>query len=318
VLSLSLGALASCSPSPSAAPDAAPRSTVPTSPAGRFALTTAFEFAVPAAAAPVIAELTAATDGPDDPSRYLVDRMIATLPDGTVHTLASQLAPLIAGYNNARLDAVAPRLIDGLVGIAGGIAGIASHLWLTETLEVSEDGRAVRTITGVRFAATTPTLAFADHGLLDVVTATHAALDGEGRLAFARHEHALPYGALLRLGLDRAVLPGVEPGAHDLAAALAALVDCDALGALVADRIGLGPAGLYAAACRAAMAAIASDLDGKLAAIDGAPLALELTGTADAVDLDGDGAIDELRDGRWSGTLAGQPLGATFTATRAP
>lgn len=319
-----LASLAGCG-SALPGPDATPPPAVPTSPAGRFAVTSTFDLPVPPAAEPVLATLAAATDGPDDPSRYLVDRMIATLPDGTVRTIASGAAPYVAAYLNARLADIAPRLVPGLAAISGGLARIASHVGTLETLEIDASGAAIRTITAVRFdVGAAPVLVhLADAGLADLGVATRVALDDAGHVTIGAHARGLPYGAWLRLGLDRAVIAGVAPGAPDLAAALAALVDCATIGALAADRIGLGSAGLYRTACQAAMTAIASELDARIAAIDDPPVALELTGTADAIDLDGDSVMDELRAGRWAGALwsaaARAPLdAASFTGTRAP
>jgi len=319
-----LALLAGCGSTPPG-PDAAPPSTVPTSPAGRFAVTSTFDLPVPAAAGVVLAALADATDGPDDPTRYLVDRMIATLPDGTIKTIAGGAAPYVAAYLNERLADIAPRFVTGIAAISDGLARVASHVGTVETLEIDGSGAAIRTITGVRFdVAAKPVIAgFADAGLADIVVGTHVALDATGHVTIGDHAHGVPYGALLRLGLDRAVIAVVEPAARDLAAALAALVDCIALGALAADRIGLGSPALYQTACRAAMTAIASELYARIAAIDDAPVALEVTGGADGVDLDGDGTLDELRAGRWSGALssaaAREPIeAARFTGTKAP
>jgi len=315
----------SCGPASPASPDAAPRSTVPTGPAGRFAITSTFDLTVPAAAAPVIAALTAATDGPDDPTRYFVDRMIATLPDGTMKTIATQAAPYVAAYLNTRLADIAPRFVAGIDAIATGLSRIATHVGTIETLQIDGDGAALRTITGARFevGATPTTVSFADGGLADIVVGTHVFIDTAGHVTIGDHAHNWPYGALLRLGLDRAVIASVEPAARDLATALGALVDCATLGALLADRIGLGSEALYRTACQAGMSAIASEIYGKIAAIDDTPLALEVTGSASGVDHDGDGTMDELRDGRWSGTVGSassrEPIGAaSFTAVKAP
>jgi len=323
-VSIVLALLASCG-SPVPAPDAAPPSTVPTSPSGVFTVTSTLDLAVPAAAEPVLATLAAMTDGPDDPTRYLVDRMLVTLPEGPVKTIAIQAAPYVAAYLNERLAGIAPRFVTGIAAIADGLDRIAAQVGTVETLRIDGDGAATRTITGARFGvgAQPTTVAFADGGLADLVVGTHVVLDTTGRAAIGDHAYGWPYGALLRLGLDRAVIAGVEPTARDLATALASLVDCAALGALAADRIGFGSATLYRTACRAGMAAIASEIYARIAAIDDAPLALDLTGTATGVDLDGDGSMDELRAGRWSGSLhaAGsrEPIDAAgFTGTKAP
>jgi hypothetical protein len=323
VTSCGLALIASCGPSSPPAVDA-PASTVPTSPAGRFTLTSTFDIAVPPAAGPVISGLTAATDGPDDPTRYLVDRMIATLPDGAVKTIAAQAAPLVAAYLNSRLTEVAPRFVTGIDTMAVGLSRIAGRFSTVETLVIAADGAAIRTLTGARFdvGAAPVTVSFADAGLPDITVGTHVALDPTGRLVIGDHAFGIPYGAVLRLGLDHAVIAAVEPTARDAGTALGLLVDCEQLGMLVADRIGLGSPVLYRTACRTAMTAVASELYARIAAIDGTPLALEVTGAADGVDLDGDGTMDELRVGAWSGTLhAGaerEPIAAaSFTGKKA-
>jgi hypothetical protein len=306
VVSVVLGVivLASCE-APPAAPDASPPSQIPTGPAGRFAVTSRFDIHVPPVAAPALAALTAATDGPDDPARYLVDRMIATLPDGTVKAIAIQAAPLIAAYAQQRLTEIAPRLVAGLAAISGGLSRIAGQVGTIETLRIDDTGTAVRAITGVRFelGGATTTVAFAEAGLADVVGDVRVELNGAGRVTLAGHMHRWPYGAVLRLGLDRAVVASVVPEARDLASALAALVDCDRLGALIADCIGVGAPALYRTACRAGMTAIASELDERIAAIDEHAIGLAVTGTAGGIDLDGDGSMDELRGGSWTGAV---------------
>jgi hypothetical protein len=166
-------------------------------------------------------------------------------------------------------------------------------------------------------------VSFAEGGLPDITVGLHVALDSTGHVKLSQHAHRLPYGALLQLGLDRAVVVGVEPTARDLASALGALVDCERLGGLVADRVGLGSATLYSAACRAGMTAIASEIEAQIAAIDDTELGLDVSGAATGFDVDGDGTMDELRAGSWSGALysdaARDPIAAaSFTGKEAP
>ncbi len=304
LISLAIVGLAACGGA-LPAPDAAPPSTIPTSAVGVFAVTSTLDLHVPAAAAPALTTLLGATDGPDDPARYLVDRLIALLPDGSVKTLATAVTPYVAAYLNARLDDLAPRFVDGLRGLAAGLSRIATHLGTAETLRVDAGGTGVRTITGVRFEVgnAVTVVPLADAGLADLAAGVWVTLDAEGHVGISEHEHALPYGAILRLGLDRAVAPSVEPTASDLAGALGKLLDCDRLGGVIADRVGLGSATLYGTACRATMTALASEVDARLAAIDQTPLGIEVAGTAIGFDGNGDGTMDELRAGRWTGAV---------------
>ena len=304
LVSLAITGLAACGGAPPAS-GAAPPSTIPVSPVGVFAVTSTFDLHVPHAAAPALTTLLAATDGPDAPASYLVDRLIASLPDGKVKTLATAAEPYVAAYINTRLVDLAPRLVDGLDGLAAGLSRIATHFGTVETLRVDDGGTGVRTISGVRFEVgkAVTVAALADAGLADLAAGVRVTLDAAGNVGISEHEHALPYGAILRLGLDRAVAPSVEPTAGDLAGALGRLLDCDRLGGVIADRVGLGSAMLYGAACRATMTAIASEVDAQLAAIDRTPLGIEVAGTAMGFDGNGDGTMDELRGGRWTGAV---------------
>jgi hypothetical protein len=323
VIALSFILVVACGGSPPA-PDAPP-STIPISPAGTFAVTSAIDIAIPDAAAPVIASLVDATDSPDDPAHYLLDRLIATLPDGTVKDLADSAVPYVAAYVNARLDDIAPQLVPGINALSTGLERIATHLGTTETLQIAAGGAAVRTITGVRFdfGGRSVAVELAEAGLPAIAIDLPVTLDAAGDLTLGQHVHPLPYGALIQLGLDRAVVTSVVPGAHDLADALAALVDCDQLADAIADRVGLGSAAPYRVACRSAMIAIASDVYDGLAAIDDTGLGLEVTGSGIGFDRDGDGTMDELHQGRWTGAVtsgtARVPIAAaSFTGTSAP
>jgi hypothetical protein len=306
-----------------AAPDA-PRSTVPTSIAGTFTVTSTYDLAVPAAAAPVIATLTAATDGPDDPCRFVIDQMIATLPDGAMKTIAAGAAPYVAAYLNTQLATIAPKLVTGLNQLSTGLIRIAHHVGTTETWTIDDVGNTTRTITGLGFdvGGHTATVRLADAGLADVGATTYAKLGDGARLTLADHTHALPYGAWLRTGLDLAVVPSVIPTAHDLATALGSLVDCNALGAMVASQLGIDVPSLFTGACQAAMTVIASEVNAELAAIDQTAMSVELTGAATGIDDDGDGTMDRITAGTWTGAVhAGSDatLGtAQFTGTKVP
>ena len=313
-----------------------PDATLPIDPAGRFAVTSTYALAaVPAPAAGVLDELVAATDGADDPSRYLIDLMIEKLPEGQARTYAMAVAPYVAAYINERLELVAPRFADGARALSTGMLRIAQRFGTIETFEIASDGgtraldpgvpgraaaagspRALRrTIVGLRFdlqaGREIRDVSFEPLGLPDVTTATFATLSGE-RLTIDSHAAALPYAALLRLGLDHAVIPSVVPGADDLGEALRGLVDCPMLGALTAEWIGLGSPGFYQQACDVGLTALAVRLYARIDAIDAAALPLEVAGDARAVDADADRALDGIEAGAWTGSFAEVAVTGTF------
>ncbi|CAN5834860.1 hypothetical protein BH11MYX3_BH11MYX3_42080 [soil metagenome] len=303
-------------------PDAPPPpvTTVPRDPAGSFVVSTTLDLEPPRAAAVVIDALDRAASGP---SQFILERMIATLPAGATKTVAHVALPFVAAYLDVRLAEFAPRFVPGIHRLSTGFARIASHAELLEVWAIDARGDAIRTIAGVRFdVGPQPALAFADHGLPDASAATRVVLDATGQLAFSHHAIELRYGALVRAGLDLAVVPTADASSHDVTQALAALVDCTRLAELVADRIGIGSPLLYRGACVAAMSAVAAELDEHGVAIDAAPLVLDLTGAAVGIDLDHDGTMDAIRGGRWNGaathTGVPQTIAATFTGVSPP
>lgn len=316
---------------PAPAPDGAVA--VPIDPTGRYAVTSSVSLAsAPSAAADLLGELIAATDGPDDPSRYLIDLMIERLPLGTTKSYAAALAPYIAAYVNQRLAMVAPNFVDGARALSTGLARIATRFGTSETFDIASDGprvegddyvaeshTVVRTITGVRFdlhaGRDVADVRFAPLGLPDITAHTVAMIDDD-RLTIVRHATALPYTRMLRLGLDFAVIPDVVPAAHDLAQALASLVDCDQLGVEVADYVGLGSASFYATACTLGLTALASRIYERIDAIDAASVPLEVSGEAIAVDKTGDGPMDAIASGTWTGSFAGMSVTSSFEGTR--
>jgi len=309
---------------------------VPIDPSGHFAATSSFALAAPpAVAADVLAELIAATDGPDDPSRYLIDLVIAKLPEGPTRTYAAALAPYVAAYLNQRIATVAPHFVDGARALSVGLARIAQRFGTTETFDlvadaafdgaasaIPSDGRVGslrRTIIGFRFdlhaGRDVADVRFAPLGLADLSAKTRMTIDGN-TLTFDRHSVALPYTKLLRLGFDFAVVPDVVPGAHDLAQALDELVDCTALGAAVSEWMELGSPTFYATACNLGLSALATRIYDRIDAIDPSSLPLAVGGTAWAVDETGDGPMDAITLGAWTGSFAGIAVTSSFQGSR--
>src|SRR5262249_19526161 len=173
---------------------------------------------------------------------------------------------------------------------------IAGRFDTVEVLRVAGDGSAVRALVGARFelGSTPREVTFAPFGVADAAARTNVTLERDGELAIADHVLAVDYAALLRLGLDQAVIPSVDPAAGDLAIALRDLIDCAKIGELVAERVGVGSPALYRSACTAGMIAAADEVYARIAAVGSSPVRLEAAGVATGIDADGDGAMDAI------------------------
>ncbi|MFT3697660.1 MAG: hypothetical protein QM831_31235 [Kofleriaceae bacterium] len=308
-----------CASADVATPDAAV-STIPSKITGTYSIDGEIDLkTLPDPAIDVLTELSAATDSPDDPARYLIDRMIAAMPDGTWKSFAAGLADYVAPLLEVEIDKFAPNFAPGIRAMTQGLNGIAHHVSTVERITIAADGTATRALLGLRLANVP--VEFASGGVADQLALTHAQIDSAGTLAVGSHEMALPYGEMLKLGLDRAVIPGIDFNAGDLASALRDLVDCHTLGTEFAAKAAIGTAGMYETACSAAMISIADGVYDRLAAIDANAFVFDVNGTASGVDLNGDGQMDRISDGVWAGSVsyAGVkgPIGvATFSGDR--
>ena len=272
----------------------------------RFTLT-----APPVEAGAMLTALASATDGGDDPSRYLVDLVVAQLPEGTARDVAEFLAPSIAAYVQLKVDAVAPRFVPGVRALAAGLSRLSTDLAFHEMLEVTEGGATVRrTLTALDVGGQIVDLAPVTARARATLTPAGTGAPNDHRLVVDAHAIRLEYGELLRRGFDEAIVPSVVPDALHLGQALAALVDCPRLGGLVAEHIGLGSPSLYSHACVLGLAAAAAELDAHMPR----DLAVTLTveGAARAVDSDRDGDVDTLHGGSW----VGEDVRGSFAATR--
>lgn len=319
-------ASAGCASADVVSPDAA----VEISPTGEFSLHSSFVIAdPPPTAVVVLADLSAATDGVDDPARYLVDRLVARLPEGRARQYAESLAPYFAAYLETKLDAIAPRFSVGIRDLVEGLDHIAHRVETSEHITIYADGTARREVEGLRWGPDA-----VDFAEIDAVMTTVALTpvgdghrvggpmpdeDRAGRseayervLTFDEHTLRVPYGAMLRAGFDHAIIPRIVPRTFTLASALTQLVDCPRLGALTAEWMGIGSPDFYATGCTTAMTALAAQIYARISALDADPLTLELSGVARAFDRDADGAIDRIEGGRWVGTFGT----ATFDGKR--
>lgn len=317
--------LVGCADDPDATtPDGVPAPR-PLDATGTFAVRSVFSMtAPPSSATGVLVELAGATDGPDDPSRFLVDRLVARLPEGQAQVVAAAVAPYLAAYVQQRIDSFAPELAPGLRALADGVNRIARRfgtiatlrIEAQETIDAPPQLQVTHTFTGI--VADDVVVAFAPIGMADLTARTTATLLRLGepspspspagapeRLSISEHAVAFPYGALLRLGVDRAVVPRAVPGAHDLADAFDRLVDCDRLGEHVADYLGIGSPELYASACSVALVRLAAEIYTRLDVPD---VELSIAGHARAVDVDRDARVDALDAGVWTGRLGEAPL----------
>src|SRR5687767_5713144 len=87
--------------------------TVPLSAEGKYSVISQFDIAtnIPGDAGQVISAIIDATDSPDDPTHWILDQLVAELPEGSFKNNVKGAIPFVAGYLNDRLLEVAPDFV---------------------------------------------------------------------------------------------------------------------------------------------------------------------------------------------------------------
>lgn len=300
----------------------------PTSPVGRYQLQSEFDMAsgLPGTVGDIVNGFIDATDGPDDPGRYLCD-LAADQLSGTWGTIAHGACSLAGGYINDRLLEIAPDFVDTLIQLGNDFGQIARNFGLQSELTVTEAGAAFTSnhvTTGVNFKldGVDHIYAFTAYGLQNVTVANVGiTYEQTGRMTIAQHEIPLSYGSVLRIGLDELLVPMLDPTADNLNELFHNQVDCDAVGQAIYDAIGFGSVSTFASACDAGLDAAANLAYSKLADLDNAAVKYQVAGECAATDTNADYKVDTIAHGNWTGMLdvAGQasPLSdATFRGSR--
>lgn len=319
-------ALAACAADPAAPPDddggggggggGGDEPPVPLTPQGTFTVTRDFDLAsnAPGTAGDIARYFIRATDDPDDPTKFLVEELVKALPDGSVKNFVQQNAGFVTGYLNDRLLEIAPDFVTKIVNLGDAFGQVTTHFGTMEVLAVDASGHAIKTVRGLHFKIDNVPMdfAFADYNIADTkVEGLTVTLSQTGQLAISDHKIPMKYGQVLRLAVDQAVIPMIDPSAQNLEDILQGAINCQAVGAYVYEALDFGSASTYETACNAGLKAASNAFYVQLGNIDTAALEFGLAGTARGVDKNQDGTMDEIRTGAWTGTL-------TYAGTPAP
>jgi len=296
---------------------------------GSYRIHSKFDIAqnMPGSVGSAVNGLISMTDDPNDPAKWILDQVIAALPDGFFKDILVASEPFVAGELNNQLTQLAPGLVNTLLEVGGLVGDVAKNFGLGETLSISQlDGQYAGTLTVDTFELNIDNVpqnfAFVDYELENIVaTSLPVTLDATNKLSIGQHQFPIPYGTVLRIAMDEAIIPAIDPTAHDLGDLLNNAVDCNAVGQGIADALGFGNAGLYAGACTVGLDMAADALYDQIAGIDSSALDFDIAGISKTSDPDMDYDIDLLQEGIWTGTLGyggeAAALGpATYTGTR--
>jgi hypothetical protein len=282
--------------------------TIPLTADGTYSMTSQFDIAtnMPGTAGQVINQIIDATDSPDDPTHWILDQLIAQLPNGQIKSTLSGAVPFVSGYLNDRLLEVAPDFVTTLRDLGNKFGQAAKNFGTLETLEVSNSS-ATKTVVGVHFVVDQLELdyLFKDYNVADVaVPGLAVSLEKTGRLSIGEHRVPLAYGKVMRMALDEMVIPLIDPTAITLEDVLKSVVNCKKVGQYVYEAIDLGSPSTFESACLAGLKGGSNAIYMQMAKVDAVALEFGLSGIARGVDKNKDGKLDQIQTGAWTGTLA--------------
>src|SRR5262249_29742892 len=153
---------------------------------------------------------------PDDPTKFVVDKLIAALPDGSIKNGLQSAAPFVTGYLNDRLLDFAPDLLGKIIDFGDKFGQVTKHFGTVEELSIDANGKASTTVTGLHFKIDNidEDFAFADYNIqptkVDGLTVT---LSQTGQITVSQHDVPMKYGQILKLAIDQAIIPLIDPSA---------------------------------------------------------------------------------------------------------
>lgn len=308
--------------------------TQPLDAAGKYQMHSTYDLATnaPGTAGDVARTIIAATDEQTDPAKWIMEQAINALPSGIFKTALNGAKPFVAGFLNDRLLQIAPDFLPVIVQVGNDFGDVSKSFGLNETLEVTKAGSgytATHTVLGAHFKINNveSDYDFSAYNTTPIVVQNvGVTVDQTGTLAIADHKVPLQYGKVMRIALDGAIIPSLDPQAANLGQLLQHLVSCDAVGVALNDAvvslIGFGPgSGVFKTACDQGLVVGANFIYSKIDQIDGSALEFGLTGTAKVVDKNNDRKYDTIQTGKWTGTCSyagnAAPLStATFFGAR--
>jgi len=314
---------------PGGGDDDAPR---PLDATGNYRVQNTFDIATnaPGTVGDIVNAFIDMTNDANDPSHWLLTLLINQLDDGFIKTAAKAVEPTVANYLNDRLQDFAPTFLDTFKLVGHDVDDISKHFGLNSVLTVNKTPTdnaylATHTFDGAHFkiASSEMDLKLSDYSIQNIVVKDLSiGVDLQAGFTVSENKVPVPYGSILRVGLDAAIIPLLDSGSHNIDDLFEATIDCAAVGAAVAEAVGVGSAGTYELACHAGLNYASTLIYQQIANLDSAALTFDMTGTAKAVDTNNDQKVDKLNTGAWAGTLSygtSDPTSlasATFTGTR--
>jgi hypothetical protein len=284
---------------------------------GAFQLESEFDIAdgIPGPVGAVINAVLDMTDDPNDPATWVIDQLLTQINNDTITNAIAGLRPGLDVILHDALVRNTPEFVEKIINVGDDLEQVARHFGSLSTFTVGRDPDlglvashgfdAFRfSVEGVDHEYTMSELELEDSKTQGI----KVSLRGTSKLGIAEHQLPVHYGHMIAFVLDHAIIPAIDPSAHNLGELLPKIIDCAAVGQVLSTQIGVGPPVLYEIACNTGLAVGGALIEKQLESVE-AQAQLTIAGDAKPKD-GGDGKIHRLDFGQWEGQLA-FPAGAT-------
>jgi hypothetical protein len=245
------------------------------------------------------------TDDPNDPATFLVDIMLERTDLGLLEGVIGLVRWIIDPMLNQVILDHAPDFVTEMLEVGNMLGDVTRSFGIASELQVMKE-TATHTVTGVLFEidGAEHYYSLAQIGL-DNVEAKNVTFTVErNTAALGNHQLPLPLGSMVILALDKGIIPQIDPTAQNIAGLLAGLIDCGEVGDAIASQLPLiSTADAFSAACDLGLKIGGTQIETLVRQLDDVGPVLELTGTMDLRDSNGDRKIDALDNGTWTGKL---------------
>jgi len=148
---------------------------------GKYQVQSTFDISTnaPGTVGEIVNDFINATNGPNQPTQWVLDQIIAQMGSGTLKSLLQAAEPFVAGYLNDKLLSYAPDFVTTILQVGNDFGDVSKHFGINETFDVTGSGTtfsSVVTATGLHF---TVEGVDSDYAFTDWLYSTTALTPGE-------------------------------------------------------------------------------------------------------------------------------------------
>ena len=266
---------------------------------------------LPGTVGTVVRTLDDLTDGPNDPATFLIDAAVNQIGSSTIRSAVNFVRPGLDSMLNDFISDNSPTFVSKMLQVSRDFSNVARRFGLVSKLSISNgvsiDGniQLKHKLEGVFFTigGVKKTFMFSAMGITPTEVTVPAQVMGESKIVLGQHQFPFSYGQVLLVALNQAIIPAIDPTAHNIGELISHQVNCASIAVEIANFVGIGGTSLYEGACRTGITAVGGLIEDQIRRIDSTATTLTLKGDADIMDANTDRVVEAFQGGLWEGSM---------------